>query len=246
MTRDMVATLTRTPCAWSHTAQCWASVASGWVATCAASGTACAGPMRGGRPCRWPAPTDPVVRRRRRQRPIVLGQTPKRRAASASGSPASRAPSNRSRRSADYCFMRNPRTDATSLQTAVSERCAPTLADTDFTTQTPQIAQRGRRSLRRYRGPPMAVATGDTRICQCAFTGVAAGETVLDAGLAPVSGRHRPVQARTRPPVNHHPAWLRARPPRRPRRPPSSPDPHGRGCDSGRQISPESPKSASG
>src|SRR5829696_5925383 len=75
--------------------------------------------MRGGRPGRDRAATVPVVRWRRRQRTIVLGQTRKSRAASATGSPPSIAPSSRSRRSAEYCFMRYPRTQATLPQLAL-------------------------------------------------------------------------------------------------------------------------------
>src|SRR5215212_9410113 len=75
--------------------------------------------MRGGRPGRARAATVPVVRWRRRQRTIVLGQTRKSRAASATGSPPSIAPSSRSRRSAEYCFMRYNRTLATLTQPAL-------------------------------------------------------------------------------------------------------------------------------
>ena len=102
--RDIVAGLRRTPVAVAHVAQCSASVASGVARTWAISATSASGPTRRGRPGRGVAATEPVSCRRRRHRLIVLTPTPKSRAASAWGRPASMAPSSRSRRSAEYCF----------------------------------------------------------------------------------------------------------------------------------------------
>ena len=63
-------------------------------------------PMRRGRPGAASGPRVPVSRRRCCQRRIVRSVTPKVRAASARASPASRARSKRSRKSAGYCFIR--------------------------------------------------------------------------------------------------------------------------------------------
>jgi hypothetical protein len=63
------------------------------------------GAMHRGRPERTRGATLPLSRCRRRQRSMVAVPTPKRRAASAWLSPASMAPSRRSRRSTDYGFI---------------------------------------------------------------------------------------------------------------------------------------------
>ena len=104
--RDIVARLSGTPVVSSHRAQCSASVASGAARTWATSAGSASRATRRRRPGRGEATTPPVSWRRRRHRLIVLTLTPKRRAASAWGRPASMAPSSRSRRSAEYCFIR--------------------------------------------------------------------------------------------------------------------------------------------
>ena len=72
----------------------------------------------------------PSARWRTRQRRIVLGQMPRRRAPSASGSPASIAPSSRSRRSAEYGIMRVLFTRASYPQPALEWRNTVFLAIT--------------------------------------------------------------------------------------------------------------------
>ena len=102
--RDMVAILTVTPCVLAHNAQCSASVASGWACTCSRSaGSACAPMWR----CRPGRRVEPHSRSHAtlRQRRMVRSGTPKVRVASARPSPASRARSKRSRKSAEYCFI---------------------------------------------------------------------------------------------------------------------------------------------
>ena len=104
--RDMVAALTCTPVRRPQLAQCSAKRGvrrrpdlghQGGLAV--GADAAAAAPAGGGRrPCRSAAAA-------LRQRLIVLMPTPKSRAASAWGSPASMAPSSRSRRSAEYCFI---------------------------------------------------------------------------------------------------------------------------------------------
>jgi len=103
--RDIVASLTATPCSRSHAAQWSASVASGAARTWASKAGRCAGPISGVRPGRGFGAEVPRSRRWRRQRLIVLVPTPKSRAASAWPRPASMARSSRSRRSAEYCFI---------------------------------------------------------------------------------------------------------------------------------------------
>ena len=100
----MVAVLIHTPVAASQRAQCSTSVASGVAATCVSNAASSSGRIRRWRPGRGNAATEPVSRCWTRQRLIELTPTPKRRAASACESPASMALSNRSRRSAEYCF----------------------------------------------------------------------------------------------------------------------------------------------
>ena len=95
--RDMVAGLTVTPWVAAQVAQCSASVASGWVPTCARRAASAATPMWRCRPGRGRGATLPISRRCWRQRRIVRSGTPKVRAASACPSPASRARSKRSR-----------------------------------------------------------------------------------------------------------------------------------------------------
>ena len=103
--RDMVAGLTVIPCVAAQVAQCSASVASGWLRTCARSASSASGPIWRCRPSRRRGPTVPVSRRCCRQRRRVRSLTPKVRVAAACPSPASRARSKRSPTSAEYCFI---------------------------------------------------------------------------------------------------------------------------------------------
>ena len=103
--RDIVAGLTQTPVIAAHWAQCSLSVASGAARTWATRAGSASRAIRRDRPGRGEAATEPVWRCRWRHRLIVLSPTPKRRAASAWGRPASMAPTSRSRRSAEYCFI---------------------------------------------------------------------------------------------------------------------------------------------
>ena len=102
--RDRVASLRCTPFSAAHWAQCSRKVASGRARTWASNARSWTRPIRRGRPGRGCAATLPRSRCRRRQRTIVAGPTPKRRAASAWLRPASMARSSRSRRSTEYCF----------------------------------------------------------------------------------------------------------------------------------------------
>ena len=108
------------PLLGSHWAQCWARVASGWTAICAANAVAWAGPMRGRRPGRGAAATEPG-----RALPLPpaanrAGTDAKEAGGLSRGRPASMAPSSRSRRSAEYCFMRVFFTRASALQVALT------------------------------------------------------------------------------------------------------------------------------
>ena len=97
----MVASLTATPRRAAQVAQCIARVASGSAATSAASAGWSTRPIFGDRPgLRFGAIESPG-RQPRCQRDTELSLTPKRRATSARGTPASRARHTRSRRSTE-------------------------------------------------------------------------------------------------------------------------------------------------
>jgi hypothetical protein len=95
----MVATLTRTPWASAHRAQCSASVASGAASSCARSAAAWAGPIRAVRPGSGRGASEPRRRRWATYRWTVARPTPNVSAAAVWVAPASTARTIRSRRS---------------------------------------------------------------------------------------------------------------------------------------------------